>query len=144
MKGVWYAESWHQANLILKKDPNCQALFLPWHLYLSFDFNHDMIVANPAHIFFDCKIFYSRDLELGDASTGVLDMRYESINKIIKDDRLDDADLNTQKLSALGIKYVIFTKDLSGADSFQYNFLKSAQMRPIFEKKDLILYVFES
>jgi hypothetical protein len=119
IKPVWYPESWHEVNQILRQDKDCKALFLPWHLYYSLSFNNNLITANPAPKFFNCQIISSQDIEIGE------------IKRTTWPDWQDPA----QK-----IKYVIYTPDLEGADIYDYSFVKTDAFRAIYQHKDIILY----
>lgn len=62
-----YPVSWYEWNSLLADHPEQQTmLFLPWHLYLSFSFTSDVVIANPAPLFFsNARVIAGDNLEAG-------------------------------------------------------------------------------
>jgi hypothetical protein len=130
LKPVWYPEAWYRANALLKQDPNCKALFLPWHAYFSLKFNRNLLTANPARDFFDCSLVLSRQVELGAiGDQGPVDPAYDAIEGVVtgKDDWNSEQSLAI--LQASGIEYVIFAKDIEDSDAWHYDFLHQPSLK---------------
>jgi hypothetical protein len=88
LKPVWYPQSWYSAKNILDNDNgDYQALFLPWHQYMSLDFNNDIITANPAKNFFGRKIIQGDNMEVGGVFSQSRDLRNLEIQNIILDNK---------------------------------------------------------
>ncbi|MDD4902602.1 MAG: hypothetical protein PHE24_05725 [Patescibacteria group bacterium] len=140
LQPVWYPESWYKAKQILDQDKeDYRILFLPWHAYLSLNFNHKLITANPADQFFGGKIIQSRNMEMPGASGNYIDRKYIALDKMITDDNLS-AEMMLDVLQENKIKYIISLPDLIGADKYQYNFINQGKIKPILEENDLKLF----
>lgn len=140
LKPVWYPAAWTEANQILKEDPNCKAIFLPWHSYYTSKFANGRLIANGSAAFFSCEIITSRRVELGSIYTqGPADPAYDAIDGAITGhDQLSSQQVQ-DVLHAAGIRYVIVADDLEGEDSFAYAFLKDFPT-PTLAKKGLTVY----
>lgn len=140
LQPVWYPQSWHQINEILNLDnQEFKVLFLPWHQYLSLNFNHQLITANPAKAFFGKEIIQGQNMELGNIFTTANDHDYQEIEKlIINSNKNPDeiiADLQTKH-----IKYIIFAHDLIEQDTFTYQFLNSKKLWKTFNSTEITFY----
>lgn len=134
LQPVWYPATWAEANEILKDDPACKAIFLPWHLYYALSFNHDLITANTAPHFFDCEIISGNGAELGGIeSRGIYGADYDALEVAVtqNDPMKNESALET--LRAQSITHVIFTDDLAGRDIFYYPFLVNHGLERIYE-----------
>lgn len=60
-----YPSDWAQVNNLVSS-PNCseRILFLPWHMYLSFNWA-GKIMANPAAVYFSCPVASGTNMEWG-------------------------------------------------------------------------------
>jgi hypothetical protein len=61
-----YPAGWYAADRVLAADRSSgRAVFLPWHLYMSFSFiqNYNRIIASPAPTFFSFPVVISTDPE---------------------------------------------------------------------------------
>lgn len=127
VKPVWYPASWEQANAILREDPACKAVFLPWHAYFSLKFNHDLLTLSPARDFFSCEILQSREVELGGIENqGPPDPAYDALEGVITGKDGYSPAQSIELLRAQGIHFVIFAKDIQGSDPWTYSFLDAA------------------
>lgn len=127
VKPVWYPASWEQANAILREDPACKAVFLPWHAYFSLKFNHDLLTLSPARDFFSCEIVQSREVELGGIENqGPPDPAYDALEGVITGKDGYSPAQSIELLRAQGIHFVIFAKDIQGSDPWTYSFLDVA------------------
>ncbi|MEA3449714.1 MAG: hypothetical protein U9Q85_01930, partial [Patescibacteria group bacterium] len=125
---VWYPEEWHQVNEILNSDSDdFKVLFLPWHQYLSLDFNNYLISINPARSFFDKHIIQGENMEIGYIFSQSADSAYMDIERaILNEKQSPEAVLGF--LVDNNIKYIINYKNLTNKDYIQYNFLNSPNL----------------
>jgi hypothetical protein len=124
VKPVWYPASWEQANAILREDPACKAVFLPWHAYFSLKFNHELLTLSPARDFFSCEIVQSREVELGGIENqGPPDPAYDALEGVITGKDGYSPAQSIELLRAQGIHFVIFAKDIQDSDPWMYSFL---------------------
>ena len=117
LRPVDYTTSWYEANEIMKKDigqEECVAIFLPWHMYYFLGFNNNLLTANPASKFFDCRMYTSLDPEIGNIGMGVIknekERKVQEIMREFTKEKIDEAE-TILKLRELGIKYIVFTSD---------------------------------
>lgn len=132
-----YPAGWFAVNETLNRDKdNFQVLFLPWHLYMRFNFA-DRIIANPAEDFFNKPTIVSNDPEFGSASLTNSDRTKRQLDQHI----LPAADTNENlgaQLARLNIKYVILAKE---ADSADYDYLNhQKKLKLIQESATIKLY----
>lgn len=158
-----YPKSWFEVNEFLNKDKdNFRTLFLPWHLYMSFSFACNKIIANPAHNFFDKSVLAGDNMEMGPIYTQSMRLESKYIEKEILGNKLkfveinrnmsteaDEINRNTleinrdyislgEKLNVLNIKYVIWAQD---SDFFNYEFVsRSPDLELVFDSKELKVY----
>lgn len=131
-----YPADWYAANKQLNDDTSdFSVLFLPWHLYMSFDFN-ERVVVNPAHEFFDKPTFVNDDLEYGGASPNKDDPTKQAIDQALR-----QAPSNTnlgQRLAPLNIKYILIAQ---GTDSDMYEYLnRQTDLALVSEGESLSVY----
>ncbi len=141
LQPVWYPQSWQKVNQILNQDKSeFKVLFLPWHQYMSFNFNHNLIIANPALAFFDQPVIQSENMEINNILTQSTQTKYQEINNLVLNpDNLPAATVISE-LKAKNIKYIIFAQDLKDQDIFKYSFLDSAKIRKIYDSNEIVLY----
>ncbi|HSX43244.1 MAG TPA: hypothetical protein VLF59_04110 [Candidatus Saccharimonadales bacterium] len=113
-----YPSGWFTVNARLNADPHqFKVLFLPWHLYMHFDFA-GTIIANPAQNFFDKPTLVSNNPEFGRSSPNQPD----SVKAYIAGHLLPDAQHHTDlaaRLSHLHIKYIVLAEE-SDSSAYQY------------------------
>lgn len=131
-----YPADWYAANDELNRDTSqFSVLFLPWHLYMSFDFN-ERIVVNPAHDFFDKPTLVNDDLEFGGASPNTHDPTKQAIGQILRQAQ-GRTDLGA-RLASFDIKYVMLAQ---GTNSETYEYLdKQTDLELISEGDSLRMY----
>lgn len=116
-----YPPEWATINTQLNADrENFNTLFLPWHLYMRFEFA-DRVITNPAPHFFDKTVIVSDNPEHGRAAP------VHPTNTTRKLDRLlahtaGDSDFAKQ-LAALNIKYIILDHE---EDYRDYDYVRRA------------------
>lgn len=113
LRPTWYPAEWVQANAILSQEPNCKAVFLPWHMYYKPSWNHDRLVASPASAYFNCEMIVSRNVELGSIRTqGAIDPAYDALDSaIVGRDALTPEQV-LEALRAAGVTHVLSTSDI--------------------------------
>jgi len=145
IKPVWYPEAWNQARNIIRADnSNYKVLFLPWHGYLSLNFNNNLLVANPASYFFGERAVVSRSIELEKIYDQEQDPGYVNLDKVVRGDSSLSFDEVIDFFIKQNIKYIIYLQDLRGVDNLQYEFLTSNRLKQIIMDKQLIMYEIEA
>lgn len=133
-----FPQGWYAANDILRQQcqKTCQALYLPWHLYMRYDFA-GRIIVNPAPQFFDATIVASPDPEYGQASA----YQRTDTQKYIEDAALPEAKAGKPIAPGLlqhNIRYVILAKEYDYQD---YKYIQSqAGLHLVLNTPSLILY----
>jgi hypothetical protein len=132
-RAVEYPQSWQEMNAILKQDPACKALFLPWHEYYWLAFNDNRLTGNVAPHFFDCEIVSSKDAEIGDVGDQGAGYAYEALSSAITDNDAQHAEDALIAMKERGIRYVVYTDDIEGLDTFTYPFLDARGLTKLYE-----------
>ncbi len=142
---VWYPDSWKQANAIVKEEPNCKALFLPWHQYLQYGFTNKILVANPAKEYFDCDVIMSRHVELESIDIqSVPDPAYDAIDGIVTGRDGWEPEQAVDILRQAGVKFILQSHDMVEEDLWQYGFLNASSISVQELGKDFTLYRLHS
>lgn len=148
LKPVFYPQSWFIVNNIIKSDTdNFLVLFFPWHQYMRFNFNNNLVIANPAPNFFEKSVLSSRNYEtvpLYGHDQRPEALHVEGLLSIHKNRKnLLGQEVNYQvdwgaDLSPIGVKYIILAKE---SDWKSYSFLdRSDRINKIYEDEQIILY----
>jgi len=141
LQPVWYPEIWSQAKEIIKADnSDYQVLCLPWHGYLSLNFNNNLLIGNPAKKFFGEKAIVSRSIELGEIYDQEQNPQYLKLDKVIRNDTFLSLDETINFFVNHNIKYIIHFQDLNEVDIFQYEFLTSNRLDKVIMDKELVMY----
>lgn len=128
-----YPAEWTSVNEQLRGDQGGAMLFLPWYLYMHFDFA-GRIIANPAPQFFDKQTLASTDPELGGATASQTNPRSTALTTILANPAPDLA----EQLAKQDIKYILLTKEL---DYQQYDFLANQpNIEQVTDNDRLTLY----
>lgn len=112
-----YPADWYTANTLLSASDG-KVLFLPWHLYMRFDFA-GRVVANPAKSFFSAPIVMSGNPEMAGAKSYSMTQSQQFIEKQILPAAGRGENI-AGRLQKQGIAYVVVAKEL---DYKNYNFL---------------------
>jgi hypothetical protein len=145
LQAVWYPAVWYQAKNIIQADnSDYQVLFLPWHGYLSLNFNNNLLVANPAKRFFGSKAVASQSVELEGIYDQERSSNYRDLDKIIKNDPAVSAAEAIDFFIKQGIKYIVYLQDLNGKDNLKYEFLASGRLIKIISEEQLIMYKLQT
>lgn len=105
-----YPADWFKVRQLLNRDKG-KVLILPWHLYMSYSFSHERIIASPARGFFGANAAVSDDPEL----PGVAPQTRDPVREAVQGDVLSAATRGEPveaKLRQLGIGSVLLSKDL--------------------------------
>jgi hypothetical protein len=144
LKAVWYPASWAAADEILEQDPECQALFLPWHQYYVLGFNNRILTGNPSKSFFSCEIISGENMELAgiDTQEGHPPEYYE-LEALVTSNVMDVDQVNRviEYLKSRHFRYIILSHDLIDQDEFTYPFLSSSRLQKIIHSE--VLYLFK-
>jgi len=134
---VQYPADWFTMNQRLDADrSNFQTLFLPWHLYLSFDFS-GRIIANPGPSFFDKPMIISDNPEFGGAAAAGSTSATRSLDAILP--AVGSGDALGTRLAPLNIKYVLLARDGDGAAAYGY-LSRQADLKLVAKTATLELY----
>jgi len=141
VQAVRYPEAWYQAKEIIQADESdYKVLFLPWHGYLSLNFNNNLLIANPAGRFFGEKSIVSKSVEIKEIYDQELSPNYINLDKFINNDLNLSIAETINFLIAQNIKYIVYFQDLRGADSLRYEFLSSDKLKELINEKELIMF----
>jgi len=136
---VWYPQSWFDSKKIIEADTSMKKiLILPWHGYMSFKFNDNLVIGNPARRFFGEKAIVSRSVEIGNVYDQENEAEYREIDQAVTDNSSENDVLSF--LLSKDIKYVVFFQDLKSVDKLKYTFLKSEKVKIVLKSKEVILY----
>jgi hypothetical protein len=145
LRPVWYPEVWDKAKGIIQADSSdYKVLFLPWHGYLSFNFNNNLLIANPAKGFFGEKAIVSRSVEIKELYDQEVDPEYISLDKVVRSVTSLSPDQTIDYLINKNIKYIVFFQDLNGVDNLKYGFLTFPNLKEKIRDKKLIMYEITS
>lgn len=138
-----YPADWYEANqLLVNRSPQSygcadRVLFLPWHLYLSFNWV-GKIVANPASAFFTCPVLSGTDMEWG----GIYDNSQSPDGAAVASWLAAQGKTGVPILSGPPIRYIILAKEV---DFASYSWLNSlSYVKLLLETKTLLVYEIKS
>ena len=138
---VWYPESWFEAKKIIDNgQSDNRVLFLPWHGYMSLDFNNKIISSNPGKRFFGDRIFVSKNVELGRIYDQETDTEYNELDRIIKDNLISSEEKLDLLIKRCKIRWIVKIQDLKDTDNLIYDFLTSARIEKRLERDDILVY----
>jgi hypothetical protein len=139
---VWptpYPDDWYQVNKLLlsrsaaSHECSDQILFLPWHLYMSFNWI-GKIVANPAPAFFACPVLSGTDMEWG----GIYDNSTDPNSAAVAAFLAARGKGGAPKLTGSPVRYIVLAKEL---DYASYLWLKDLPyVKPLLETRTLLVY----
>ncbi|HEX7963490.1 MAG TPA: hypothetical protein VF466_02765 [Candidatus Saccharimonadales bacterium] len=131
-----YPDGWFAANAFLaQQGGSYQAVFLPWHEYMSFAFTADRIIANPAARFFGQPVTISNDPELG-AIKPPADAAATRIGALVAGGQ--HTPLLAAQLAGFNVRFVLLAKDY---DYRRYNYLEQQPgFHRVFDSQSLRIY----
>lgn len=135
VKPVNYPADWHEINEYIIEQDNCQSniLFLPWHMYMRFNWIGN-IVVNPAIRFFDCPVIQGTNMEWGGIYDNSQSIEGEIIGKWLEN-KGETALLTNNELN---IRYIILAKEIDWQNYLWIDGLDNLKL--IKETKTLRLY----
>jgi hypothetical protein len=135
-----YPAGWAEANKQLSADnDNFQTLFLPWHLYMHFNFA-DRIIVNPAPNYFDKPVIVSDDPEFEGSKPSASTFEQRQISELLEKNL--EAKDSADQLAKLNVKYVVLAHD---NDYQKYTgFVQSPHLKLQFTSASIDLYRNES
>jgi hypothetical protein len=139
VKPTMYPNDWLEVNnLLLSKSSQSKScsdriLFLPWHLYMSFDWA-GKIIANPAPNFFPCPVLSGTNMEYG----GIYDNSGNFNSDAIMDWLKLKGEGGMPTLIGESVRYVILAKEVDFKSYLWLNDLSYLQL--IKETENLFVY----
>jgi hypothetical protein len=135
LQPVWYPEAWYQVKEVLGKDTgDSQVLFLPWHQYLSLDFNHNLITANPAKSFFGTRVIQGDNMEVGGVFSQSQNIANLEMQNIILDKKTPDEAATA--LKDKNIRYILVMNRIIAEDYLKYPVLASDYLELAYNNED--------
>lgn len=139
VKATPYPSDWFEVNnLLLKQSTQAnicsdKVLFLPWHLYMSFNWS-GKVMANPAVAFFSCPVLSGTNMEWG----GIYDNSQSSEGAAVDSWLKARGQAKLPTLAGQPIRYIILAKEI---DFINYLWLnKLASIKPLLETATLLVY----
>lgn len=137
LQPVDYPQSWYEVNEIMNQDKSeFKVLYLPWHQYLSLDFNNNLITANPAKAFFDKEVIQGENMEIGGIFGQTNNQENAEIEKILLNNEIEP-DQAVQQLFDKGVKYVLISDELLANDYLEYKILDSSNLVVVYRQNHL-------
>ena len=132
-----YPADWFAVNRQLNADAdNYHVLFLPWHLYMRYQFA-GRVIANPGDSFFDKPLLVSDNPEFGSVEPAVPNAQKQRLTTSILP-RASTSNALGHQLVPLDVKYVLLAKDF---DYQTYGYLDhQTDLQLISETSTLKLY----
>ena len=141
LPAVNYPESWYTAETILSQNPSKKALVLPWHGYFSLAFDRNLIVANPAQVFYGTQAVQSKNIELGSIYDEQTDPTYKTLDQIVRGSTALNSLQALAFLKSQGIGYILYFQDIKKVDNFNYNFVLNLPKTTILDSSEVEMYV---
>jgi len=107
VKTASYPVDWQVIDKELKCEKEDRILFLPWHLYMSFNWI-GRIIANPSKVFFTCPVISSSAMEW----SNIYDNSQNDDSQKVFEWLNKKGESGLLKNNELGIKYILLTKEL--------------------------------
>ena len=122
---VQYPQGWMQADAMLRQDPQCLAVFFPWHEYMTLAFANNRLIANPARTFFSCRVLTARQMELGQVEepSSATDRTIQGILTTCLPPQTA-----ISRLRRLGITNILFSPEIMEDTAFNYTFLQDPSL----------------
>lgn len=133
-----YPQEWYEVNDLLNQDQeDFKVLFLPWHLYMRFDFAGKNI-TNPAFKFFDKNIISGDNMQISNIETHSEKIETKYVEKFLH--KRTVIKNFGYKLKPLEIKYIILAKEVDYEDYTKLFLNKQEDLEVIYEKGKLKIY----
>jgi hypothetical protein len=140
LKPVQYPPDWYSVRAQLDQvNPDGKVVFLPWHLYMKFDFS-GRIIASPAEKFFGNNVITSNDPEFAGLAPP-FDPVVTPLGNVVSSRSVQDHQLGS-RLQSLGVDYILLAKE---SDYKDYDYLdRQTDLQLISDTPTLKLYRNES
>lgn len=135
VRPIEYPKDWYEVDKLIIQETNCESkiLFLPWHLYMGFNWIGN-IVANPSANFFKCSVIYGKNMEFGGIFGHSTDPDEREVEKWV----LNVGRTNLLEENKLNISYIILAKEV---DWQNYLWLSNhPNVEFVKETENLIVY----
>lgn len=136
-----YPEEWSRVDTFLvEQNPKCEhmTLFLPWHLYMSFDWM-PRVIENPVNTFFSCPVITGTNIEW----KGIEDNSGDPTSRTVVNWLTLRGDDNGALQQAIPqVKYVMISKSLDWQIHDEW-LRQSDRVRIVFEGPSIVLYEFK-
>ncbi len=133
----YYPKEWESAELIMKADKeDFNVLFLPWHMYMDFNFNPKQRIVNPANTFFSKPLISGDNIEAG----GIYSQSSNPVSKYMEFllSNRDKIQKFGRLVSPINVRYIILAKQV---DWGKYDFLfNQTDLELIIENDQLVLF----
>ena len=96
---------------------------------LSFNFNNNLLIGNPAKGFFGEKAVVSRSVEIKELYDQEIDPEYINLDKVVRSATSLSPNQTIDFLINQNIKYIVFFQNLNGVDNLKYEFLASPNLK---------------
>jgi len=139
VKPTPYPDDWYEVNNLLiskfskTKDCSDRILFLPWHMYLKFNWA-GKVIANPSSNFFKCPIISGTNMEWGGIYDNSGNFNSEAIVNWLK----LKGDEGMPTLVGDRVRYIILAKEVDFKDYLWLN--KAPYLQLIKETETLFVY----
>lgn len=134
-----YPTGWYEARSYIQHHctGNCHTLFLPWHLYMHYDFA-GRIIANPAPKFFGGKAIASTDPEIAGASGYTWTSSQQTVDHILLSQAWVGSDNLAADLAKLDVGYVVL---INSQEDGSYRFFgEQKDITLVKENRSLRIY----
>lgn len=138
-----YPHDWYEVNgFLLERSAQAQGcsdkiLFLPWHMYMSFNWS-GKIMSNPAPVFFFCPTITGTNMEYG----GIYDNSQSADGQVVSAWLASAGRSGAPKISDPAPRYIILAKEV---DWQNYNWLnEQPYLQLIKETATLLIYEIKS
>jgi len=136
LKPTQYPADWNVVNKEMQCSANDKFLFLPWHLYMSFNWV-GKIIATPAGTYFDCPVISSSAMEWG----GIYDNSQNSDSQKVNAWLSAKGNTDLLKNNEPGIKYILLAKEIDWKNYLWIEKLPNVKL--INETETLKLYAVQ-
>ncbi|HET7302781.1 MAG TPA: hypothetical protein VFI74_05630 [Candidatus Saccharimonadales bacterium] len=114
-----YPRGWYESRSYIKErcSGECRVLFLPWHLYMHYDFA-ERIIANPAPKFFGGNVIASTDPEIKGATPYTWTYIQQRIGAEVLPSARQGGHTFARDLATLNVQYIVLTNDIDDDYAF--------------------------
>lgn len=141
LQPVFYPTEWEEVRVLVKNvEKDEKVLFLPWHGYLSLNFNNNLLLVNPVTSYFGPPAVGSRSIEIKNVYDQEVDPLYRELDNLITSKNVINISYIIEQLVHQNISYIVLFDDLSEVDPITYPFLNSERLNKVIENSSLTVY----